>query len=436
MSRSTPPGGLAGELIATGNRISRARVFSGLVIDMRELPSRFPFVLITPQYETERVLQRRAERAGAGFRHETEFLDLSQDDDGVALRVRTPGGESTVHARYAVGTDGHHSTVRHSLDMPFPGESAVTSMVLADVRLAGPPRRQSFTANGTAEAFAILAPFGDGHHRVIGWSREYDAPEDVPLELDEVRRLSRQVFGTDFGMHDCRWLSRFRSDERQVPAYRDGRVFLAGDAAHVHSPAGGQGMNVGLQDAANLSWKLAAALDGRPGAAALLDSYHTERHPVGTAALRSSGVLIRAAMVRNRPQFLARTVLSRLALGVPALRRRVTGRVSGIDVAYPAPPGAHPLVGRRAPDLALAGGSRLYEALRPGRYVLVTPAGEELPGDGGASDHGGWVGRVHWASPRRRTLLLVRPDGHIAWASDARDPAERARGLGTALSAV
>jgi hypothetical protein len=216
-------------------------------------------------------------------------------------------------------------------------------------------------------------------------------------------------------MYEARWLSRFHSDERQAPAYRVGHVFLAGDAAHVHSPAGGQGMNTGLQDAANLSWKLAAVLQSR-ATDALLDTYQAERHPVGRLVLRTSGGIIRLAMAHNPLQRTARDLLAGLVAHLRPLNRRAMGTITGIGISYAAAgPGAHPLAGKRAPDVRLADGGRLYEALRAGRFVLVTPAGEPTTDPR--------VTPATWSGDRR-TTLLVRPDGYIAWASDTADAAD------------
>ncbi|MEU8889063.1 FAD-dependent monooxygenase [Streptomyces sp. NPDC048442] len=407
--------GLADELLKTGRQLTRLNFFGNLALDLSRLRSRFPLVLITPQYEVERLLERRARAAGVEFRYDTELLGLTPHTTGVTARIRTPdGGESELGAPYLIGADGVHSTVRSALGLPFPGESVIKSIVLADVRLTDEPEGV-LTIGGQGDAFTFIVPFGDGYYRVMGWDRGHEVPESDPVDLDEIRHIARTALGNDFGMHDERFLSRFHSDERQVPAYRTGRVFLAGDAAHVHSPAGGQGMNTGLQDAANLSWKLAAVLRGR-AEDPLLDTYHAERHPVGATVLRTSGALIRIAMAHTPLQRTGRAVATRLFNSLRPITSRAMGMISGIGISYGAPRGAHPLVGRRVPDLALAEG-RLYELLRKGEYVLVAAADGPIPTD--VPPH---TVRAHWA---RQSSVLVRPDGYVAWAAYA--PGKRAR---------
>jgi 2-polyprenyl-6-methoxyphenol hydroxylase-like FAD-dependent oxidoreductase len=411
--------GLADELIGTGQPVRELRILGNVRIDLSKLPSRFPYLLVTPQYETERPLAERAWKAGAEIVHGAEVTGLHQDADGVDVEVRINGEVVTRRARYVVGTDGIGSVVRRSLGLPFPGRSAVQSVMLGDVRLAAAPT-DVLSVNAAGNAFGFMAPFGDGWYRVIAWDKRHQRPDGAPVDLEEIRAVIRRALGSDYGMHDARWLSRFHSDERQAPRYRVGRVFLAGDAAHVHSPAGGQGMNTGLQDAANLGWKLAAAVHGwaPPG---LLDTYQEERHPVGRTVLRMSGGLLRAGMLGPVLLSPVRALLT-LATKVPAVRRRAAGLVSGIGIGYPRPQGADPLVGRRAPDLPLADGRRLYEALREGMFVLVAPADTRV---------GGWSDRMLATSPvpGSRRVLLVRPDGYVAWAATDPEPAEVRRAL-------
>ncbi|WP_067484798.1 FAD-dependent monooxygenase [Actinomadura hibisca] len=426
--------GVAEALLSTGERVRRVRLFGEAVLDLSRLPSRHRYVLVTPQYETERVLEERAVAAGAEILRGREATGLRQDSGGVTLDVRAADGTGhALRAAYAVGCDGVHSTVRRALGLPFPGGSVIRSVMLADVRLADAPR-EVLTVGATGDAFALLVPFGDGWYRAVAWNRAHQAPDSEPVEFAEVRDTVRRALGTDHGMHDPRWTARFHSDERQVPHYRIGRVFLAGDAAHVHSPVGGQGMNTGLQDAANLGWKLAAALRGQapPG---LLDSYHEERHPVGRAVLRGSGAATRAVLLEPRALRALRAVAARVALRTPPVARRATGAVSGLDIAYPAPHGAHRLTGRRAPDVRLAGTpGRLFEALRDGRFVLVVAANDPAVTYLATKR---WADRVRCAlaGGATRTTALVRPDGYIAWATDETAPDRRATEIRDALAA-
>lgn len=416
---------IAEELEAEGRHLDRLRLFARLTVDLSGLPSRFNHLLVIPQYEVERALHARAVEAGVRFAYDTEVTGLTQDATGVDLQVRGPDGAGTLRASYVVGADGMRSAVREGIGLPFPGKSVIRSVVLADVRLAEKPDNL-LTVDAVGDAFAFIAPFGDGYYRVIGWHRARDTPESEPLALDEVKEITRLALGRDYGMHDARWMSRFHSDERQAPAYRVGRVLLAGDAAHVHTPAGGQGLNTGLQDAANLSWKLAAVVAGDADDI-LLDSYQEERHPIGKAVLRSSGGLVRLAMAKRPWTLAARAALTAFLNVAGPVRKRAVGQITGIGYAYPAPRGAHPLTGRRAPDAVLKQG-RLYEALRDGGFVLVTPEAEGGTGGPRAEEpqpyaHHRRLTVAHWASARR-TTLLVRPDGYIAWAAepDAADP--------------
>ncbi|MDL4777403.1 MULTISPECIES: FAD-dependent monooxygenase [Thermomonosporaceae] len=425
--------GIADHLIATGERVRRFQIFSGSRLDLSRLPGRFPFVLVTPQYETERVLEERARAAGARIERGAEVVALRQDAEGVDVDVRTgPGGVHTRRAAYLVGADGVRSTVREELGLPFPGRSAVRSVMLADVRVEGVPR-EALTGRGVGDAFALLASYGDGWYRLVAWNRRHQVPDSEPVDPAELREVARRVFGADLGVGETRWTSRFHSDERQAPRYRSGRVFLAGDAAHAHSPAGGLGMNTGIQDAANLGWKLAAELHGR-APDGLLDTYEDERLPVGRQVLRVSGALLRMLLLEPRPLRAVRGAAMVAATRMPPVARRMAGTVSGIDIAYPAPRGAHRLTGRRAPDVRLAGEpGRLYEALREGRFVLVAavndPAVTYLT-------FRGWAGRVRGAVATGSTgsTVLVRPDGYIAWATDETAPDRRAAEIRAALT--
>ncbi|MFE0738504.1 FAD-dependent monooxygenase [Streptomyces sp. NPDC058855] len=405
--------GLADDLVATGTRVTRLLLFGHASLDLTRLPSRYNHLLVTPQYEVEELLEKRAEGAGVAFRHETELRGLRQDADTVTAELTGPDGAPlTLRARHLVGTDGVRSAVRSALGLPFPGVSVIRSLVLADVRLTEEPAA-TFTVQGNGDSFAFMAPFGDGWYRVMGWDRSRQVADTEPVDLDEIRAIARRAFGTDFGMHDARWISRFHSDERQAPTYRVGRVFLAGDAAHVHSPAGGQGMNTGLQDAANLSWKLAAVLRGEaPDPEALLDSYHSERHPVGAMVLRSSGAILRLAMAHTPPVRAVRSLATRVLSTTNPVSSRVLGRISGIGISYAPAPGGGRLSGRRAPDVRLREG-RLHELLRAGEFVLIGPEGASPVLPPAAPVAPGRVVRGTWRDPARRATVLVRPDGYV-----------------------
>jgi 2-polyprenyl-6-methoxyphenol hydroxylase-like FAD-dependent oxidoreductase len=421
--------GLADELISTGHRLNRLGLFGRVNVDLSRLPSRFPFLLITPQYNTERLLERRARSLGAQIIGGTQVTGVSQEADGVQVHARgADGAAATFRASYLVGADGMRSAVRTALGLPFPGRSVLRSVVLADVRLSQPPP-DILAVNASDAGFAFLAPFGDGWYRAIAWNRHHQLPDSEPADLDEIRQITRQALGSDFGMHDPRWMSRFHNDERQVPSYRSGRVFLAGDAAHVHSPAGGQGMNTGLQDAANLSWKLAAAVQGTAGPG-LLDTYHAERYPVGRFVMRLSHGLMRMALLKSGPLRQALALAGGAATHIRPVDGQAARAISGIGISYHAPAGSHRLAGHRAPDIPLVGGRspRLYEALREGSFVLLTAA--EAP-----SLLARWPGRVQLEvpGPLPARMILVRPDGYIAWATDDQDPARRDADLRQAL---
>jgi 2-polyprenyl-6-methoxyphenol hydroxylase-like FAD-dependent oxidoreductase len=388
--------GLAGEVIASGAPVDRLSLFDHLRINLSTLPTRFPYLLITPQYNVEKALEKRAVDAGVRIVRDAEVTGLSQDADGVLLEV----DGDTVRADYAVGADGLHSAVRQALGLPFPGKAVLTSIMLADVKLAHAPEN-ALAVNAVGDAFAFIAPFGDGWYRIFAWDRRHQLPDTAPVRLDDIREVTRRALGTDFGLQEARWMSRFHSDERQAPHYRVGRVFLAGDAAHVHSPAGGQGMNTGLQDAANLGWKLAAAAQGW-APEGLLDTYESERHPVGRLVLRSSGAIIRMAMIRSRFGRGARNLIGGAALRLPPVAHKVAGMISGIGIDYPHAPRAH--------DVALQNAGRLYDTLRDGKFVLLAPSSASSTMDG-------WHDRVVLASPADPATpwTLVRPDAHIAW---------------------
>jgi 2-polyprenyl-6-methoxyphenol hydroxylase-like FAD-dependent oxidoreductase len=407
--------GLADQLLSRGVPVYEIAPAPGAMLDLRELTTRFPMVLIVPQSGTEHILAARAEQLGVEIVRGAEVVGLAQDGNGVVVDL---AGGDTVRAEYVVGCDGAHSTVRRLLGIDFVGKQYETHILLADVRLALPPAEPLF-GRTSAEGAVIVVPFGDGWFRAIAWDRlREQAPLAEPVTIAEMRDAFDRIAGEDFGMSDMRWSSRFLSERRQARHYRAGRVFLAGDAAHVHSPLGGQGMNTGIQDALNLGWKLAAAA-GNTAPPWLLDSYEAERHPVGASVLKLTDAFNQLVLGRSAVRRALRRVVIRSIFLFPRSRRLVGGRLSGIGIGYPRRSrDDHPMVGRRMPDVD-CGETRLYELLRHGRFVLVTTADVDL-------DRPDTVSAIH-ADPRLPAAVLVRPDGYVAWASDAMPTAAEAR---------
>jgi 2-polyprenyl-6-methoxyphenol hydroxylase-like FAD-dependent oxidoreductase len=424
--------GLADPLIATGRLVDRVGVFGPVPVDLSGLPTRFPFALITPQHQVERLLAERALAAGARLARGQQLTGLVQDGTGVEVTAQNTAGAATAcRGAFLAGTDGAGSIVRQALGVPFPGRAPIPSVMAADVRLhTEPPDELIGLARGPG--LALLAPFGDGWYRVMAWDRRRPAPAGDAIGLDEVRLAIRQVLGTDYGLYDARWLARLGCEERLARGFGDGRVFLAGDAAHVFVPVSGQGLNAGLQDAANLSWKLAAVLAGRADPA-LLGSYHAERHPAARDAQRLWRRLLRPAMAASG---LGRRAAG-LASAVAARTGSTAAAVSGLGAAYLREPGTHPMTGRRTADMPLIGGwhPRLHEALRDGLPVLLVSANlaasPELPPLLEL-----WSGRVLVAVPETAPaqLMLIRQDGYVAWASSTDSPVRRYAELRLALN--
>ncbi|GAA1876960.1 FAD-dependent oxidoreductase [Lapillicoccus jejuensis] len=408
--------GLADDLVAEGSPTRSVRLLGRGRLEFDVLDTPFPFVLIAPQTVVDAALLRYAETQGARVERGVEVVGLTQDADGVTVTTRDADGTTgTRRASYVVAADGAHSTVRDLLGVPFPGPTVLSSVVLADVRLTDPPTADGgLTVGTTTQVFGFLAPYGDGWFRSMTWDRRDQRPESDPVDEDRVGEVLHEALGRDVGVAEVGWRSRFHSDERQVGAYRHGRVLLAGDAAHVHSPVGGQGMNTGIQDAVNLAWKLDAVLAGAPDP--VLDSYQDERHPVGAAVLRRSGGMLRALLLHPQPLPLLRDLLVALAVRVPGVPARIAGGVAGTSLRYDAPPrqggrpAAHPLVGTRAATVPLEGSDPL-----PAPAFRLVRGRDDAPVDG--------VGLAQTRRTDDGPALLVRPDGYVAWAGDRRDPA-------------
>jgi 2-polyprenyl-6-methoxyphenol hydroxylase-like FAD-dependent oxidoreductase len=397
--------GLAEELLSRGVPVYEVAPPGGGSLNLRDLPTRFGMVLIVPQSGTEKVLQARADELGVEVVRGAKVVGLSQDADGVT--VECAGGDS-MRADYAVGCDGAHSTVRTQLGIDFVGKQYETHILLADVRLTRGPT-DTLTGVTNERGVVLLIPFGDGWFRAIVWDRlREQAPLREPVTKEEIRDSSNRIAGHDYGLTEMRWSSRFLSERRQARHYRKGRVFLAGDAAHVHSPLGGQGMNTGLGDAMNLGWKLAAVVRGSaPGW--LLDSYEAERHPVGASVLQLTDAFNQVVLSRSKVGRVLRSALIGTVTRIPRTRRELAERLSGIGIAYEHQRGDDWMVGRRMPDI-VCDGKRVYDLLRDGKFVLVTAAPLELarPDIVHAVD----------AHPELPDAVLVRPDSYVAWASE------------------
>lgn len=407
--------GMAEDLLPRGVRIDEIAPAPGAVLKLSELPSRFPMLLIAPQSGTERVLEARAAELGVPISWGADVVGLTQDASGVTVSL---GDGSEIRASYVVGCDGAHSAVRRIVGIDFTGSQYETHILLADVHMSTPPEQAMFARNSAAGIVLIL-PFGDGWFRAIAWDRlREQAPLDAPVTEAEMRDAFMRIAGEDFGMSEMRWSSRFLSERRQASRYRADRVFLAGDAAHVHSPLGGQGMNTGIGDAVNLGWKLAEAVRGT-APAGLLDTYQGERHPVGTRVLKMTDAFNKLILGTSAVRRALRRIGVTAILATPLGRRIMGGLLTGIGISYGREKGEHRLVGTRMPDVD-CGSTRLFELLRGGSFVLLTR-------NSLATVPAGVVQGVH-GDAALPAVVLVRPDGYVAWAAD------RTAGLNAALA--
>jgi rifampicin monooxygenase len=366
------------------------------------------YVLGIPQTTTDRLLAEHAAEVGAEIRRGSELVGLSQDDDGVTVEL---ADGTRLRSRYLIGCDGGRSTVRKLLGVGFPGEPTRVETLLGEVEVAVPPETLAAVVaevRKTQLRFGAM-PLGDGVYRVIVPAEGVAEDRSVPPTLDELRQQLRVFAGTDFGVHSPRWLSRFGDATRLAERYRTGRVLLAGDAAHIHPPTGGQGLNRGIQDAFNLGWKLAAEVNGW-APEALLDSYHTERHPVAAAVLDNT----RAQTELLSPEPGARSVRRLVAelMDFEEVNRYLIEKITAIGIRYDFGDG-HELLGRRMQDVGLKRG-RLYELTHGGRGLLLDQTGR--------LSVAGWTDRVDHVIDVSEELdvpaVLLRPDGHVAWAGE------------------
>ena len=397
--------GLLERFLALGTRYPVPR-FAGIDKPAPErLDTAHPYLLGIPQNLTERLLTERAVEAGVEIRRGTEVVGLSQDNDGVTAEL---ADGTFLGARYLVGCDGGRSTVRRVLGIGFPGEPASIEWLLGEVEVTASAEDLAAVAQSPMLRFGP-APHAEGRYGFVMRAEEVAEDRSAPPTFEQFTARLRAIAGTDFGAHSPRRLTRFDDATRLAERYRVGRVLLAGDAAHVHPPIGGQGLNLGIQDAFNLGWKLAAEVDGwAPGG--LLDSYQVERRPVAADVLDNTRALAVLTSPEAGPQAVRRLVSE--LMDFEDVRRYLIEKVTGIGIRYDLGD-EHPLLGRRLRDIGLNTG-RLYGLMHDGRGVLLDQTGR--------LSVAGWEARVDHVCDVSEVLdvpaVLLRPDGHVAWAGD------------------
>ncbi|RKH53052.1 FAD-dependent monooxygenase [Corallococcus aberystwythensis] len=408
------------ERFLTQGKVAQIGAFSMNPLDISDFPTRHNYGLALWQHHIERILAAWVEELAVPTYRGRDVTGFTQADTHVDVELSD--GRS-LRAKYLVGCDGGRSLVRKKAGIDFPGWDPSTSYLIAEADMAEAP---SFGMRRDEKGTYGLGKMEDGRVRVV--LREERVGQVNEPALHDLREALIALYGRDFGLHNATWISRFTDMTRQAAAYRDRRVLLAGDAAHVHSPVGGQGLNIGVQDAVNLGWKLAQVVNGT-SPESLLDTYHAERHPVGARVLRTT--MAQTALNRGdeRMEAVRETLAELLKMDEP--RKRYAGIMSGLDVHYDLGSG-HPLLGRRMPDLDLVtenGPRRVFHLLHEARPVLLNL------GEPGALDITPWADRVQrvaaryagvWELPvlgavAAPTAVLIRPDGHVAWVGDGTD---------------
>ena len=390
--------------------------YAAIRLDISDFPTRHNYLLALPQGPFERILAGWVRDLGVPIRRECEVTGFAADGDGIEVAVSD--GEP-LRAQYLVGCDGGRSVVRKAAGIEFAGWDASTSWVIAEVKVVQQPELGLRQGGG-------IGPGDNGSIRLALTEPHFKAARDATLE--DLRAALIAVDGTDYGAHSPTWISRFTDMTRQAASYRKGRVLLAGDAAHVHPPQGGQGLNVGVQDAVNLGWKLAQVIS-TTSPESLLDTYHAERHPVGARVLQNTMAQVALSRDDDRHAALRDAVTELLGMDEP--RRKIAGMLSGLDIHYDLGDG-HPLLGRRMPDVDLQtadGPTRVYTLLHDARPVLLNlgaPTGFDV-------SPWPWVRMVDatydgvWELPvlgptTAPPAVLIRPDGHVAWLGELTDP--------------
>ncbi|MFG2089501.1 MULTISPECIES: rifampin monooxygenase [unclassified Spirillospora] len=401
--------GLLERFLAHGERHPVAGFFAAIAKPAPDrLDTAHSYVLGIPQTTTDRLLAERAAELGAEIRRGCEVVGLNQDEDGVTVEL---AGGARLRSRYLVGCDGGRSTVRKLLGVGFPGEPSRVETLLGEMEVPEDPATVAAVVaevRKTQLRFGV-GPFQDGVYRVVVPAEGVAEDRAAPPTLEEFKRQLRRFAGTDFGVHSPRWLSRFGDATRLAERYRAGRALLAGDAAHIHPPTGGQGLNLGIQDAFNLGWKLAAEVGGW-APEGLLDSYHAERRPVAADVLDNTRAQMQLMTPEPGPRAVRRLVSE--LMDFEEVNRHLIEKITAIGVRYDFGEG-HELLGRRMRDVELKQG-RLYELMRTGRGLLLDQTG--------GLSVAGWADRVDHVADVGEGLdapaVLLRPDGHVAWAGE------------------
>ena len=409
--------GVAARFLAEG-QVHEAMPFGTTLLDMSDLPTRHPYFLGIFQNAIERIMAGWVAELGVRILYASEVTGFAQDDDGVDVELSD--GQS-LRARYLVGCDGGRSVIRKAAGIEFPGWDATKSNLIAEVELTDDPPQG---ARHDATGIHGLHRMEDGRTFRVIVTEQQIGPSSEP-GLRDLSEALIAVFGTDFGIHSPGWISRFTDMTRQAAAHRVRRVLLAGDAAHVHYPAGGQGLSLGVQDAVNLGWKLAQVVDGT-SPESLLDTYHAERHPTVACVLQHTMALGALQRRDDRMQAVVDVVSQLASMDEP--RQWLTAIRCGLDIHYDLGEG-HPLLGRRMPDLAIEtadGPRRVFELLHDAKPVLlnlgqpgafdVTPRGDRVQLVD-ASYRGEWELPILGAVSVP-TAVAIRPDGHVAWVGE------------------